>query len=66
MDHSGRTALTLLEALISRLEAEGVLTPEGVAEIYDASVARALKAEMSSPQAVDPAPIIRLAHARLN
>ena len=41
MSDSGKAALSLIEALIEQLEAAGVLTPEGIGEIYDRALARA-------------------------
>jgi hypothetical protein len=37
-DSSGAAALALAEALIERLEAEGILASEGVEQIYDAAL----------------------------
>lgn len=66
MDGTGRAALSLLEALIKTLEAKGVLTPENVAEIYDVSVALAVKAELSLQDIGDPDGFGAMPRSRLN
>jgi hypothetical protein len=40
MSDSGDAALSLVEALIERLEAEGVLPPESIGAIYDDALNR--------------------------
>lgn len=40
MGDSAEAALSLIEALIEQLEAEGVLTPENIDAIYDSALAR--------------------------
>ncbi len=46
-DSSEAAALHLVEALIEQLEAEGVLRPESVGEIYDRALARAQESSES-------------------
>lgn len=41
MSYSGEAALSLVEALIEHLEAEGVLTAESIGAIYDRALALA-------------------------
>ena len=54
MSDSGAAALSLIEALIEHLEAEGVLTPENIDAIYDSALLRVQgKTDASAGSAAD-------------